>query len=360
MTSRPFDVELSLRQHGASLRQLAAELLRDPDAADDAVQEVWAAALQRPPRHAGSPGGWLATALRNVVRKLRRGERRRVAREGIASRGDAAEDHAAVLAREELLHRLVAEVSALDAPFRAAIWQRYFEGMAPRDIARASGVPVATVKSRLQRGLQQLRAKLGEDGESDWRGALAVAFGLKDGAVGTTATAWSGALLMTAWTKVMAAVAVVGLAGVLLWSLRDANVAPPSANIVAVDGVGATVPGAMASPANRQEVASPTGGVETGEAVRVAVPPPKKNATLRGRCVDERGAAIARCSIELDAFQNTRLMEVWQREHGKLPPTLPVPAQSTGVDGTFVFEFTPSSPFTFSVRIEKDAFAAMS
>ncbi|HEU4418869.1 MAG TPA: RNA polymerase sigma factor, partial [Planctomycetota bacterium] len=190
MTSRPFDVELSLRQHGASLRQLAAELLRDPDAADDAVQEVWAAALQRPPRHAGSLGGWLATALRNVARKLRRGEQRRVRREAVGARGGEVEDHATVLAREELLHRLVAQVSALDSPFREAIWRRFFEDMAPREIAKASGVPVAMVKSWLQRGLQRLRERLGQE-ESGWRGAVAVAFGWKEsavraGAAGTT------------------------------------------------------------------------------------------------------------------------------------------------------------------------------
>jgi RNA polymerase sigma-70 factor (ECF subfamily) len=219
----PFDVEQQLQRHGGALRMLAGELVRDAGTADDAVQETWVTALLRAPRHGRSLGGWLRTVLVHAVARLRRGERRRLRHEDRAGirRGLAAEDHAVVLAREELAGRLLAAVRALDAPYRDAIWQRYFEGKAPRAIAAASGVPVATVKSWLQRGLGMLRARLAQDG--DWRTAFAAAFGIGQG----TATALAGGVLMATWTKATGVAVAVFLAAALWW-WPEGDVAPPS------------------------------------------------------------------------------------------------------------------------------------
>ncbi|HLQ38136.1 MAG TPA: sigma-70 family RNA polymerase sigma factor [Planctomycetota bacterium] len=361
MTPRPFDAELSLRRHGASLRQLAAELLRDPGSADDAVQEVWLGALRRPPRHEGSVGGWLATALRNVARRLRRGEARRARRESIVARVNEVEDHATVLAREELLHRLVAAVSALEPPYREAVWRRYFEGMPPREIARASGVPLATVKSRLQRGLQQLREQLREEGESGWRGALAVAFGLKDSAVpagtGCVAATWPGVLLVTAWTKSVAAVAVVAIAGVLLWSLREPSVAMPGAGVAtAVPGV--LTAGGDAQAAAKSEVAAAATGVERSELTAGAAQP-AKNATLRGRCVDANAVPLAGCKVSLLGSRAGQMqMDAWLLDHDP-PGWQDPPMQETGADGEFSFAFAPPPPFQFYVSVSRDGFVTM-
>ncbi|HZN37195.1 MAG TPA: sigma-70 family RNA polymerase sigma factor [Planctomycetota bacterium] len=354
MTSRPFDVELSLRQHGASLRQLAAELLRDPGAADDAVQEVWASALQRPPRHAGSLGGWLATALRNIARKLRRGEQRRVRREAVGARGGEVEDHATVLAREELLHRLVAQVSALPSPFREAIWRRFFEGMAPREIAEASGVPVATVKSWLQRGLQQLRERLGEE-ESGWRGAVAVAFGWKESAVPAgaagTATAWSGVLLMTAWTKSVAVIAVAALAGVLFWSVREPSSSSPSASLASLP-IADAVAAKPSTDRDRSRGDTSVAASAPGAPERAVVMPLPANATLRGRCVDAAGVPLAGCTVRLSgmAAEGDR-MDAWLAEHSA-PAWQSPEAQTTGSDGGFAFTFAPPPPFRFTLEIQ--------
>ncbi len=364
MTSQPFNVELHLRQHGDAMRRLAVELLRDAASADDVTQEVWLRAVRQPPRHATSVGGWLATVVKNVAGSLRRGERRRGAYEaaGAQARGDEVEDHTLALARQELAHRLVTEVSALDAPCREAIWQRYFEGRAPRDIARACGVPVATVKSRLQRGLQQLRDKLGEEGESDWRSALAVAFGLKEGAVsvgaaGTATTVWSGVLLMTAWMKTSAVVAVVAAAGLLWWSLREPSVAPPSARMVAADSAGAAAAAAAAgapTAAKQEEIVLSTAGAESREAVRVAVPPPPKNATLRGRCVDDNGAPVAACEVMLRGWAgDVQRKADWAHDHPGAAESMHQIAKTTA-DGTFALEFLPPPPFQFVLDLTKN------
>src|SRR5688572_3931821 len=199
-----FEVEAQLARHGGALRHLARELLGGGDGVDDAVQETWLRALQSPPRHGAGLGAWLATILRNVAFRARRGEARRRRREAevAGARAAVAEDHAAVLVRTEMGHRLLAAVEALEPPLRDVVWLRYFEGKAPREIAAASGVPIATVKSRLQRGLGMLRERLGEHEGTDWRAGFTAAFGL--GNEGTAATVAAGGVLMETWTKMTA------------------------------------------------------------------------------------------------------------------------------------------------------------
>lgn len=225
MPRTAFDLETQLARHGGALRQLACALLGG-DAADDAMQETWLRALQSPPRHAAGLGAWLAAILRNVALRGRRGEARRRRREAevAAARASAAEDHAAVLARAELAHRLLAAVESLEPPFRDAIWQRWFEGRQPREIAAADGVPVATVKSRLQRGLGLLRERLGEREGADWRAGFAAAFGL--GNEGAAAMVAAGGVLMATWTKVTAAIAAAAAIAAMAWWLRVPDVAP--------------------------------------------------------------------------------------------------------------------------------------
>jgi DNA-directed RNA polymerase specialized sigma24 family protein len=100
MKPPPFDIELHVDRHGASLRRLARTLAQDPDAAEDAVQETWLQALRSLPREQSGVGAWLAAVLRTVRRRTRRSDARRRQHEAAAVRADAVGDHAAVLARE--------------------------------------------------------------------------------------------------------------------------------------------------------------------------------------------------------------------------------------------------------------------
>ncbi len=63
-------------------------------------------------------------------------------------------------ARFELRKELVEALDSLSQSCRETILLRYFEGLAPRDIAKRHGAPVATVNTRLRRGLGQLREAL--------------------------------------------------------------------------------------------------------------------------------------------------------------------------------------------------------
>jgi RNA polymerase sigma-70 factor (ECF subfamily) len=152
----------ALLAHSRWVNSLASSLARDPGQADDLVQEAWVQVLRRGPTDDRSPRGWLATLLRRRLRQMRRGDERRVAREQSRAREVAVSSTAEVVERAELHRNLVQSVLELREPFRTTVLLRYLEERSPEEIARLTGVPVATVHSRLGRGLAALRTRLGK------------------------------------------------------------------------------------------------------------------------------------------------------------------------------------------------------
>jgi RNA polymerase sigma-70 factor (ECF subfamily) len=157
------------------MRSLARSLLADPSAADDVVQEAWAAALEHPPLADRPLEPWLARVVRNFAWKRRRGERRRAEHERVASPPEPAPSPAATAERLELQRTVLAAVEAVPEPLRTVVVQRYLEGRSGAEIARALGVPEGTVRWRLKRGLEELRGRLDQRyGERDaWCALLA-------------------------------------------------------------------------------------------------------------------------------------------------------------------------------------------
>ena len=154
---------------------LAAAMASDEATRSDLVQETWVVALghEQPVRE---PRAWLRRVMQNLVRQRGRAARRRDAREERAARPEAVEGPDTVVERAELHRRLVDRVMALPEPGRTLVLERYFEGLAPRALARRHGVPLETVRTRLKRALAQLRETMTRDegaGGGDWR-ALAV------------------------------------------------------------------------------------------------------------------------------------------------------------------------------------------
>src|SRR5688500_5487043 len=101
MSSAPLDPRV-LVQEADSIARLARSLLADPERAADATQETLRVALERGPAPGFAPAAWLRGVLRNVVRRLRRGELRRWARERAAA---APEMAPAAAATERLAQR---------------------------------------------------------------------------------------------------------------------------------------------------------------------------------------------------------------------------------------------------------------
>lgn len=266
------------------LQALARELVGDPELAHDAVQDACVAALG----HDGAVvhrRAWLATVLRNCLSLRGRGARRAVRRERVAARPEAVAGTGDLVQRAELQQRIVGRVLALSPPHRDAVLLRFFDGLQPRAIAARLGVPVATVHSRLQRALQQLRHDLDRDcgGRAAWVGlALAPASSLLPLPV----------LGVVMQAKFKVAFVVVAVAGTVTWWCRGDGAAGATA-----------VP---AEPVARRAASGGGdggGGVDTSDpasAARTRVPVGERTAaagairqSVRGRVVGCDGSALA-------------------------------------------------------------------
>jgi RNA polymerase sigma-70 factor (ECF subfamily) len=204
-----------LLAHAEGVRALARRLAGDDHAGDDVVQEACLVALTHPPA-AGTPRrAWFVGVVRHLVHRLRRGDSRRSRRERAVAR-PAAVQPSAQAASEIEAHRLVVEaVAALADPYRTAIVFRFLDDLTPREIAARLGVPDATVRTWIHRGLGMLRARLASE-RDDRLAALAPLFAVRRGAPLPSATAVAGGVVMTKATVAVIAIVVGLAAGMLL------------------------------------------------------------------------------------------------------------------------------------------------
>jgi RNA polymerase sigma factor (sigma-70 family) len=188
-----------LLAHAASMRRLARGLVLDEGQAEDVVQEAFVAVAERRPSRPRSLAGWARGMVRNLVRYGGREERRRRRRERLVARPEVCPPtHVEMVERAELERAVVDGVLALPEPYRATILARYFNEMQAAEIAARDGVPVATVRTRIQRGLERLRRALDEKhgGDRDrWRPVLfpLATAGLVAGSTGAAASTQAAA-----------------------------------------------------------------------------------------------------------------------------------------------------------------------
>lgn len=173
-TSLPLD-PLRLEAHADFVRGLARALLRDEASADDVAQETMLAALRRPRALEGSLRAWLGGVVRNLAVRARRSRVRAGRRERAVARPEALAGPDEIAARLEAERRLLDAVGALPEPYRTVVVHRFLDGRSVAAIAAAAGEPEGTVRTRLRRALQHLRARLDEDHGGDgqaWRALL--------------------------------------------------------------------------------------------------------------------------------------------------------------------------------------------
>ena len=220
MTSPPPIPDDKILAQAGWVRALARRLARDSQGAEDLVQGTLAAALERPPAQGRPLRPWLTRVVTNMARKERRGALRRKAREEEWARHEAAPAADQMLAELEEQLRLVRLVGQLSEPYRTVILRRYYRGQSAAAIARAMGVPAATVRSQLARGLERLRAAVERRCDGDVQralGVLALASGSRDGLFSSALSTSTQLIAMNTGTKVAALAAgaalVVGALG---------------------------------------------------------------------------------------------------------------------------------------------------
>ena len=137
--------------------RLATWILRDPVAAEDAVQEAALAAwdARGKLRHVDNPAGWFNTIVVNICRdELRRRGRRQTLPESPEPVAAAATDRLAI--RDEIGRA----IGRLTADEQLVIGLRFGRDLTVPQIAEQTGLAEGTVKSRLHHALEHLRSAL--------------------------------------------------------------------------------------------------------------------------------------------------------------------------------------------------------
>lgn len=148
------------RLHAPAISSYVQRRTGDPHLSDDLVADVFLSAMRALPRyqHRGVPlRAWLMRIATNRVNRWARRERRTALGRYDDDRAakDAGDDRAALTpecARAALL--------AIAPRYQTVLAMHYFERMSIEQIAMALGCREGTVKSRLARGRDALRARL--------------------------------------------------------------------------------------------------------------------------------------------------------------------------------------------------------
>lgn len=166
MTSATENLDLdSLLGEASFVRGLARSLLFDEHQVDDVVQQTWIEALSA----SRVTRSWLATVVRSRASNVRRSHARQQKREHVASRVEALPSTTEMLEREELRRQVVEAVASLPEIHRVVVLLRFYEGMAPRHIARELGISRDAAATRLKRALAMLREQLDAEHGGDRR-----------------------------------------------------------------------------------------------------------------------------------------------------------------------------------------------
>src|SRR5262245_557102 len=321
---------LPLASHAAFLRSLAKSLLFDKSAAGDVAQRAMLLALQRERSHGGdekpppaeprSLRAWLAGVVRNLALQSGREERRRAERERIAANSESVASAADEVARLELMERLLAAVRRLEAPYRAAVMMRFFDGLKPAAIAKRTGVPVETVRTRLKRGLERLRAELDARHGGDraaWGvallptalpaggGALGGVLGKVTGSVALHALAVGGigALAMSSKVKLLiGSVVAVAATAVIVELARDGDATRPPRDEARHEAPLAPAAEAKAPPAPRAD-SSETNAQRAPEPAAPAASDVNAPFVVRGRTLSAAGKPLAHLHVKLARFE---------------------------------------------------------
>jgi len=139
-----------------------------PGEVDDLLQDVFMMALRRLSRlrEAGSFGAWLAVIARNRANDY---HRRSLPKDPL---GDDPSDQDIGSGNstgdpEGQAATILDAVRSLPAAYRETLILRLVEGMTGPEIAARTGMTHGSVRVNLHRGMQQLRAKLGSNPDSD-------------------------------------------------------------------------------------------------------------------------------------------------------------------------------------------------
>ena len=150
-------------RYAVMLSSVLNRILRDTQAAEEILQDIfyqlWCTARQYDPARGSLPGWLLVIARNRAISRLRRRN---------PASGDEIFENTIVLpfnlesamAQRQLMERVRGALGNLPAEQRAAVELAYFEGLTHSEIARRTGDPLGTVKTRLRSAVETLKRTL--------------------------------------------------------------------------------------------------------------------------------------------------------------------------------------------------------
>ena len=165
------------RRHTAILRTVIARVVHIDADVDDLLQEVFLEIWKRAQTYDESKGkvlGWVITmARRRAIDRVRRRQAYARAEERLRLQSEAdqtahyhVEEDAAASERAAMLKQTLATLP--DAQ-REALQLAFYQGLSQRQIAAKTGVPLGTIKTRLELAVRKLRTALTSlGGAEEW------------------------------------------------------------------------------------------------------------------------------------------------------------------------------------------------
>lgn len=153
--------DLLVRLHQDRIYNLAFRITGNREDASDAAQDAFVRAYQALSRYRADAAfsTWLYRIATNAALDL---VRRRPAHQPVELSAEhrASDDPEAAASRREVTRRVHAALGHLAVEYRTAVVLRDLQGLAYDEIARILQVPLGTVRSRLARGREAMRAQL--------------------------------------------------------------------------------------------------------------------------------------------------------------------------------------------------------
>lgn len=282
------DLDAFFREE-AWLMRLAKRLVRDDAAAQDLVQETWAAALSTPIADKTQPRAWLGTVIRRLANK-----QREKLQPAVGHQLD--EEHSQAASPVETVQKFVAgnllrkALEALEEPYKTTLLLRYQSELGQRAIADQMGVSERTVRNRLTTGHDRLKASLGADFEpgASRQWALALSPLLPRDFFKSPKPVAATAGVKAAGTLAAAVLVGVSAIGALQYFTRDRVPTAPLITPVAGVAPGAETPGlsptqdlgALGAGEHRSPSEEPTTSQVGGESDGTATTSPDPGPTL--------------------------------------------------------------------------------
>ncbi len=164
------------RRHTPLLRTIVSRVINNDTDTDDLIQEIFCEVWRQAAHYSEEKGkalGWLVTlARRRAIDKLRKKQAYQRAEERLLEETKREPQQEGYTGNEETSDRaeiLQRIISTLPEAQSEALKLAFYRGMSQREIAAQTGIPLGTIKTRLELAVRKVRtAILSNGGAEEW------------------------------------------------------------------------------------------------------------------------------------------------------------------------------------------------